>query len=379
MALIDVVIPVYNCERYVAIALRSIQNQTVSNIRIIVVDDGSTDGTGDIVRNVQSSDERIIYKWQKNTGIVDALNAGLAICDAPFIARMDGDDISYPDRFDKELTYLNANIKCVGVAGLVRHIDEHGHFYGHITRIKDDSTISNVSIPANEPSLIHPMLMVRSSAIRQIGGFRHVYNAEDTDLYWRLSDIGQLHALSDILGDYRIHSASLSSASIRNGRQQAVWSQLTALSDQRRQSGKPDIEFSPDLVKELRQHEELNDIVKEASKLTFPEELPWFTSAVAAKLIEMCYYRPYEPLPSDIRYILTAQKCDPSASSRQGYGIFQEGIISAGIRLLLLRRVRDAFQLVPLRQWPMLVGRAVFRGALSPVLRQKIKNIVKRR
>ena len=378
MAIIDVLMPVYNCERYVAEALQSIQNQTVSDIKIIVIDDGSTDDTGDMIRSIKKLDERILYFRQENAGIVKALNVGLAMCDAPLIARMDGDDISYPDRFAKQLSYLNANSDCVGVAALVRHIDEHGRFHGHVTRVKDESKISNVSIPANEPSLIHPMLMVRNSAIQQVGGFRHVYNAEDTDLYWRLLDVGRLHALSDILGDYRIHPASLSSTSIESGRQQAVWSQLTALSDQRRRSKKLDIEFSSSLVQQLRRHRNLKDMVEEAGKFTSPEEFRWLTSAVAAKLIEMCYYRPYEPLPSDIKYILDAQKIDPAASSRQGYKIFQEGIISAGIRLLLSYRAKDAFQLVPARRWPILIGRVIFRGAFPVVLKDRVKKLIGR-
>jgi glycosyltransferase involved in cell wall biosynthesis len=377
VAEIDVVIPAYNCERYIADSLQSIQNQTIENVRIIVVDDGSTDGTAHIIKRLSNSDSRILYLYQENSGIVEALNAGLAMCDAPFIARMDGDDISHPDRFKKEINYLSANPDCVAVAGLVRHIDEDGRFYGHVTRVKDVSTISNNSLPANEPSLIHPMLMVRAEAMRQAGGFRHVYNAEDTDLYWRLSDMGRLHAIPDIVGDYRIHSASLSSSSIENGRQQAIWSQLTALSDQRRKSGKPDIPFSAELAHKIRRHRELKDIVKEANNLAYPEEIQWLTSAVAAKIIEMSYYRPYEVSAEDIKYIKYARQFDRLIDRRDGYEIFREGIISAGIRLILTHRVKDAFDLVPLSSWPILAGRAAFRGLLSPELRRRVKSLIK--
>src|SRR5690349_10856990 len=105
-ARIDVLIPVYNGARTVASAVRSMQTQTLRDIRIHVVDDGSTDDTPQILRALADADDRIVVHTQPNGGIVDALNAGLARCTAPFVARHDADDLAYPQRLQRQLDYL---------------------------------------------------------------------------------------------------------------------------------------------------------------------------------------------------------------------------------------------------------------------------------
>src|SRR5947209_575161 len=123
---VDVVIPVYNAASTIESAIGSIQAQTVTEIRIIVVNDGSTDATRQIVQRLAAADHRLILVDQANCGIVDALNAGLRICHADMVARHDGDDLANPDRFEKQLDYLSRHPDCVAVSGATRHIDEAG-------------------------------------------------------------------------------------------------------------------------------------------------------------------------------------------------------------------------------------------------------------
>ena len=101
--LIDVLIPAYNAGRTIRSALGSIQDQTIRDIRIVVVDDGSTDDTAAIVGEVAAADPRVELHRQANGGIVDALNAGLQRGQAEFVARFDADDLSYPDRFARQI------------------------------------------------------------------------------------------------------------------------------------------------------------------------------------------------------------------------------------------------------------------------------------
>ncbi|MGI4798685.1 MAG: glycosyltransferase family 2 protein, partial [Janthinobacterium lividum] len=96
-ATVDVLIPVYNGASTVESAIGSIQAQTIQDIRIIVVDDGSTDATAFILDRMAKADRRIVPVRRANGGIVDALNAGLAICTADLIARHDADDLAVPD------------------------------------------------------------------------------------------------------------------------------------------------------------------------------------------------------------------------------------------------------------------------------------------
>jgi glycosyltransferase involved in cell wall biosynthesis len=127
MARISVLMNVYNVEAYVAEALASIQRQTVSDIEIIVVDDGSEDGTRAIAESIASADLRIkVVGTAKNLGIPHALNLGLKFCTAPFIAKVDGDDIALPTRLERQLQFLedNPDIALVGCATVA--IDQLG-------------------------------------------------------------------------------------------------------------------------------------------------------------------------------------------------------------------------------------------------------------
>jgi hypothetical protein len=94
--------------------------------------------------------------------------------------------------------------------------------------------------------------MVRRASVVGLGGYRYVYHSEDTDLYWRLLDHGQLHNLDSILGDYRMHSGSISGSSIVNGRIMSLGSQLAALSARRRRSRLPDSVFPKDAIVRYR-------------------------------------------------------------------------------------------------------------------------------
>src|ERR1700742_1126690 len=125
-ALVDVLIPVYNGVRYVRSALESIQAQTVSDIRIHVVDDGSTDGTAEVLAEMAAQDPRLRIHTKANGGIVDALNTGLAFCTAEFVARHDADDIAYPDRLERQIAYLRQHPDCVALSGAARHVDQDG-------------------------------------------------------------------------------------------------------------------------------------------------------------------------------------------------------------------------------------------------------------
>jgi glycosyltransferase involved in cell wall biosynthesis len=378
VAEVDVVMSVYNVGRYLTDTLRSIQTQTIRDLRIIIVDDGSTDDTRSIIEDARKSDPRIDYLYQANAGIVAAVNAGMQRSTAPFVARHDGDDLSYPFRLEKALDYLKENADCVAVSGLARHVDENAQPIGTTTRTKDMSLVDDESIPANEPYILQPLLMMKRDAYLQAGGYRTLTVGEDTDLYWRLSRIGSLHIMPEVLGDYRIHAHSISSTSIVAGRRMSAWTQLSAMSAQRRRKNLPDIQFDIDLQKLIDSQSEMIDLYRSIEPIMRDDEKPWFYSAMAAKLIETCYYRPFEPSSSDIDYILNVPRFDPTVRSRRFYDVFAEGVVSAGIRMAAAGRTGDALQLVPRHQWPQLFGRVAFRVALPSDTRATIKKFIKR-
>ena len=106
---VSVVMPVYNAEGFVEAAARSILDQTFTDLELIAVDDGSTDGSGAILDRLAAADPRLRIVRRPNTGVTGALNDGLAAARAPLIARMDADDVSAPTRLEKQLAYLDAH------------------------------------------------------------------------------------------------------------------------------------------------------------------------------------------------------------------------------------------------------------------------------
>ena len=125
MPQVSVVMPVYNGERFLAEAIESILDQTFTDLELIVVDDGSTDGSADIVRTYLERDGRIrFFQHERNRGAADARNTGIAAARGEYIAAMDADDISLPERLDTQVDYLRMNPDIGGV-GLQGRVVEH--------------------------------------------------------------------------------------------------------------------------------------------------------------------------------------------------------------------------------------------------------------
>jgi glycosyltransferase involved in cell wall biosynthesis len=212
--IMDVILPVYDGAATIEESINSILAQTVSNIRLLVVDDGSTDATPHVLAKIAALDPRLTILTRPNSGIVDALNLGLAHASAPFVARQDADDRSFPDRFACQLAVFEGCPEVVAVSGSCLHIDMEGHRTETQYIAGDPELADFASVPSIDPHLLHPFLMVRREAYQSVGGYRHAFNAEDTDLYWRIRRIGRLRNLHAPLGEMRLHEKSISNASI---------------------------------------------------------------------------------------------------------------------------------------------------------------------
>src|SRR5262249_62262769 len=115
-SIVDILLPVFNGAVTITEAIESLQRQTFTNFRIIVVDDGSTDQTPEVLAALAARDSRITVLTKSNGGIVDALNAGLRLCQAEFVARQDADGVSDPSRLAVELDYLRSHPDCEALA-----------------------------------------------------------------------------------------------------------------------------------------------------------------------------------------------------------------------------------------------------------------------
>lgn len=210
--------PCYNAAEYVIDACYSILNQTFQMWSLIAIDDGSCDATYQLLKTI--ADTRItIIRNHSNRGIVNSLNTGIDLCTTKYIARMDSDDISHPERLEKQFKFMELN----------DHIDICG---GQINRISSN-TVTKSNYPTSSSDIreallysnpiAHPTVMARTAVLKDAGGYRETKcfgaSIEDYDLWLRLSLKGTEFAnLNDILLDYMIRPNSITMTSLKQGK-----------------------------------------------------------------------------------------------------------------------------------------------------------------
>lgn len=289
--LIDIVMPMSNAAPYLAETIKGIQAQTETSWRLLILDDGSTDQSVKIAKKFAAEDPRIKLFRRPKRGQVATLNEGLALCRAPFIARHDADDISFTHRFKTEVDYLNSHPDCVAVSGGHTHIDHKGKCIPHSSWSPNPDLANPYWIPALEPLLLQPFLMVRANVFKRLR-YRHFFIAEDADLCWRLQEVGKLHSMTTTLGCYRVHKKSASTYPPVNTRIQAVISQLAAIAARRRREGHGDFDLKPELYKRLLKANNFESILEVFRSDLNAEEFQYLCTASIVKFIETTTYRP---------------------------------------------------------------------------------------
>jgi glycosyltransferase involved in cell wall biosynthesis len=202
---ITVVMPVYNCELYISQAIDSILNQTEKDFEFIIIDDASTDKTVFIIKKYNDFRIQLIQK-SINTGLSNSLNLGLQLAKGKYIARMDGDDISLPQRFAKQVAFLESNQNVIVCGSYFRII-------GSEIIIKVPEYHDSIKVAFLKGNCIaHPSVMMRKQVLDELSLVYNVLKepAEDYDLWVRLSEKGSLYNLQEVLLDYRIHNNQVS-------------------------------------------------------------------------------------------------------------------------------------------------------------------------
>jgi len=212
---VSVVMPVYNAERYVGEAIASILGQTYRDFELIVVDDGSTDRSAEIIDRCAAGDSRVRVLRRPNTGIIGALNDGLALAQGELVARMDHDDRSLPERFAQQVEYLDAHPACVAVGTGVLLVDEDGDPIAPLVLQQAHEAIEAQLLRGRGLSVAQPSSMIRRGVLVQVGGYR-VFPCEDLDLFLRLAERGRLANLPQTLLHYRKHAASATATQRRH-------------------------------------------------------------------------------------------------------------------------------------------------------------------
>lgn len=203
---ISVLMPAYNAAAHIREAIESILSQTEQDFEFIIVNDGSTDDTGEIIDALQRVDDRIVHLHKANGGIVSALNYGLDHCKGEFIARMDADDIALPNRFELQLSEFRNTPDLVLCGSHVRQ-------FGASSRLQP-MPLSDASIRAVMPfyvPFIHPSVMYRfSNETRSLRYQEEFRDAEDYAFWIELSKYGSMKNINKALLNYRVHDGQIS-------------------------------------------------------------------------------------------------------------------------------------------------------------------------
>lgn len=207
---ISILMSVYNGAQYLPQAIQSVLNQSYDDFEFLIVDDGSSDATADILRDFAVKDSRIhILTNTVNLGLAISLNRGIQEAQASYIARMDADDICQPERFHKQITFMESHPQ-VGVLGSRMQVIS-----------ADEKPLFEFDVPLEHSLIIwnlffgrtfaHPSVMMRTTVIREVGGYdEKIAAAQDVDLWSRLVGYTQFANLPDRLMLYRSHEGATS-------------------------------------------------------------------------------------------------------------------------------------------------------------------------
>ena len=207
----SVILPIYNAEKYLDSAIKSVLEQDFENFELLLLNDGSTDRSISCLEYYAARDKRCkLHSWT-NRGLIKTLNAGVQLANSDILIRMDADDICRPTRFTKQLSYMSEHPECVALGSRVMLIDaENWPITEFFADKLEHDEIDAVNLSGNGGGIAHPTAVIRKGTILQVGGYRSDYpHAEDIDLFLRLAEIGRLSNLSDILLDYRQHPSSI--------------------------------------------------------------------------------------------------------------------------------------------------------------------------
>lgn len=214
MPLVTVLMPCYNARETIIEALDSLARQTLSDFEVLAVDDGSSDDTLRILEAQAGRDRRLRFLTQPHQGIIAALNAGLAVCTSPYVARMDTDDRARPRRLERQIELLESQPQ-TGVVGCLVEGFPPGQVREGFRLYLEwlNSLVTDAEIRRDifvESPLAHPSVTFRREVVEQAGGYRDYGWPEDYDLWLRLYLAGVVFAkVPEVLMEWREHPGRL--------------------------------------------------------------------------------------------------------------------------------------------------------------------------
>ncbi|HYG22145.1 MAG TPA: glycosyltransferase [Verrucomicrobiae bacterium] len=218
---VSVIMSVHNGQKYLRSAVRSILDQTFADFEFLIVNDGSVDGSARLLSKLARADRRVIVIDTPNQGLTKSLNLAIRRARGKFIARMDADDISLPQRFEIQLRAFDQNPELVIVGSEVLLVDSRGWPIGKRGVAFQHEDIDRRLLNGDGGAMTHPVVMMRTQAVRDVGGYDERFTTtQDLDLFLRLAEIGKAVNLPEILLLWRQHPESI------NHRKFTTWSEM---------------------------------------------------------------------------------------------------------------------------------------------------------
>lgn len=201
--LLTVLMPIFNTEEYLSEAIESILNQTFSDFEFLIINDGSKDSSAKIVRKYKDKKIRFV-NHRKHQGLVPVLNEGLTLAKGTYLARMDGDDISKPERLEKQVQFMNShpNIDICGT-----WFEVFGNKFGKKVYTRPTNPAACKAVLLFTDPVCHASVIMRLKVIRKFNlkfdpSFKHL---EDYEFFNRASDYVNFANLGEVLYQYRYH------------------------------------------------------------------------------------------------------------------------------------------------------------------------------
>lgn len=214
--LISVIMPAHNASKHISIAIESILSQTFKNFEFLIVNDNSSDKTARIVRKYARKDPRIrLFNNSKRLDIAGSLNKGIENAKSDIIARMDADDISYPQRFELQYKLIQKSKRIAAVGANIILIDSSENVVG-LRNYPQTSDKLKKCLFKYSP-FAHPVVMFRKDIFEKVGKYNPKYSpTEDLDLWFRLGKENEFRSIPRPLLKYRLSEKSSSHKMIKN-------------------------------------------------------------------------------------------------------------------------------------------------------------------
>ena len=235
---ISVAMSVYNGEQYLALAIESILAQSFDDFEFLILDDGSSDGSAKLIDDFAANDNRIRVIRRENKGLVVSLNELIGVARAPLIARMDCDDIAKPERFAKQIAFLDANPDYGVVGTWIDNIDAQGQIVDIAGADHPTDHTQFMDRIGQDTVLCHSSVMMRKEPLLAVGGYHQAFkHCEDFDLWLRLASVTKLCSLPERLMKYRHWADQISN---RHAYVQRIGAGVSLAAFGERQAGRSD-------------------------------------------------------------------------------------------------------------------------------------------